>query len=371
MSVDSTTELLSGFDTPRLLVDVGRLESNIARTAADLAAAGVEVRPHMKTSKCLQVVARQRGAGAIGFTCSTPAEVRLLGEAGYQGVLWAHLPVGRDKVGFAVDAARRWGVKLIADSIAVAEPLSGEAARRGVELTILMDVDSGQHRTGVPVESEAAVALARSLAALPNVSFGGILTHEGQLGPIRGRDALEAAGRAVGESMATLAGRLRRAGLDCPIVSVGSTPGLSSAPYAAGVTEARPGTYVYFDANQLRSGSCEIGLCALTVLTRVVSVGSGQVILDAGLKAMSADAITEDNGAGIVCDLEVEPLRDVRFPVANEEHGFVTGAVAGLKVGDLLRIVPNHACGTANMWSQLTALHPDGNCETWAIEARH
>ncbi|HOB03655.1 MAG TPA: alanine racemase [Propionibacteriaceae bacterium] len=362
---------LEDLDTPRLLVDVSRLESNIARTAADLAAANVQVRPHMKTSKCLEVFARQRAAGAIGFTCATPAEVRLLGEAGHTGIVWAHQAVGRAKVEFAVNAAENWGVTLIADSLAVATPISDLAAERGVTVTMLMEVDAGQHRTGVAVDSDEATALATALAALPNVTFGGILTHEGHLGPMRGRDVLEATGRSVGEAMAALAERIRATGLACEIVSVGSTPGLSSAPYAAGVTEARPGTYVYFDANQIRAGSCTIDACALTVLSRVVSVRPGQVIIDAGLKAMSADALTPENGGGIVCDLDAVPLPGVQFPVANEEHGFLTGAVDHLKVGDLVRIVPNHACGTVNMWSKLTALFDDGRREIWPIEARH
>lgn len=357
--------------TPALLVDVARCEANIARAATALSGRGVGLRPHIKTSKCLEVVARQRAAGTVGFTCSTPAEVEALGRAGFTGLLWAHQPVGPAKVAFAVDAALRWDVTLIADSLAVAGPLSAEAGRRGADLRLLLDVDTGQHRTGV--SPERAVEVGRAIDALPGLRVVGVLTHEGHLGAYGpDRAGLETAGHGVGAMLAAVAAALREAGVAAETVSVGSTPGMTTAPFAPGVTEGRPGTYVYFDGNQVRLGSATVAQCALTVLARVVSrQGPGHAIIDAGLKAMSSDSLSPQIGVGLVCDLDVTPLPDVTFPTANEEHGFLAGpGVDRLEVGDLVRLVPHHACGTTNMWSRLHAVSADG-VEVWPIVARH
>lgn len=362
----------SAIQTPVLTLDIPRLEANIAATAVTFAAAGVALRPHFKTSKCLQVAARQRDAGAIGFTCSTPAEVQTLTEAGFTDLLWAHQPVGPGKVAAAVDFAGSAGLTIILDSVAVAEPISRLAHEIGVMVGYLLEIDTGQGRTGVL--PEAAVELARQVGSLPGLKLGGVITHEGHLsGYLGDRPGLTAAAAGVGATLAAVAQDLRAAGFECAIVSVGSTPGMQSAPFAPGVTEGRPGTYVYYDANQTRLLSCELDQCASSVLTRVVSANRpGTAIIDAGLKAMSADALTPANGAGIVVDLNGVPIPDLFFGTANEEHGFLTGSGTDLlRVGDLLRVIPNHACGTSNMWSKILAVHADGRSEEWPLVARH
>lgn len=358
--------------TPVLTVDVARLDANIAATAAAFADSGIALRPHFKTSKCLPVAQRQLAAGAIGFTCSTPAEVRLLADEGIGGLLWAHQPVGPGKVDTAVEMAGSADLTVIVDSLAVGRPIDELARASGITVPYFLEINTGQGRTGV--EPADAVSLVQQLNALFGLTFRGVVTHEGHLSQYLGdRPALDRAATGVGENLAAVADELRTAGIDCPVVSVGSTPGMRSAPFAAGVTEGRPGTYVYFDANQFRLGSCTLEQCASSVLTRVVSVNRpGSAIIDAGLKAMSADSLTPETGAGIVVDLLGNLLPGLTFVTANEEHGFLTGeGTASLRVGDLLRVIPNHACGTSNMWSGLLAVHPDGNNERWQISARH
>ena len=367
----TTAVRLWDLDTPTLVVDVDRLEHNVAAAAGALRDAGIALRPHVKTSKCLEVARRQVEAGAIGHTCSTPAEVEYLTDGGFTGLLWAHLPVGAHKVDFAVSRARDHGLLLLVDSIEVARPLSDRAAAEGVEVRFLLEVDTGHGRTGSPTDE--AVRRADLIASLPGMSLAGVLTHEGHLSSYgRDRARLTQEARASAGRLVEVAESLRAAGHACPTVSVGSTPGLDSAPFVEGVTEARPGTYVYFDANQFRLGSNSIDDCALTVLARVVSVRGDQAIVDAGLKAMSSDSLTPENGVGIVCDLAARPLGGVEFWTANEEHGFLRGpGVAHLAVGDVLRIVPNHACGTTNMWSRLHAVHGETAEESWHIGGRH
>jgi len=361
---------LAGLPTPSLVVDVSVMDANIVSTARALGQAGVCLRPHFKTSKVLEVATRQRAAGAIGFTCATQAEAHVLLDAGHD-VLWAHQPVGPEKVAFAAEHAER-GLSVIVDSLAIAAPLASAAVARGVTLRVLLEVNTGQDRTGV--EPVAASEVARQLADLEGVDLRGVLTHEGHLAR-HGDDraALATAGHDAGDLLVAVAQSLRSEGHRIDVASVGSTPGMTSTPYANGVTEARPGTYVYFDANQVRLRSCTVDQCALTVVARVVSANRrGTVIIDAGLKAMSSDSLTPRTGAGIVCDPAGRPLCEVDFEEANEEHGFLRGAgTAQLGVGDLVRVVPNHACGTTNMWSKVIALHPDNEVETWTILARH
>ena len=356
--------------TPAAVVDVTRLDANVAEMADRMATSGVALRPHFKTSKCLQVARRQLAAGAVGMTCSTPAEVTVLAENGITGSLWAHQPVGPAKVDFAVWAVRGWQTLLLADSVAVARPLSNALAAAGVEAELMLEVNTGHARTGV--DPDRAVATAREIDALPGLRVRGVVTHEGHLAGHPDRAERERHGRETSALLVSVAESLRAQGIAADAVSVGSTPGASSTPFVAGVTEARPGTYVYFDANQLRLGSCTPEQCALTVLATVVSAERpGTVIVDAGVKAMSSDTITPETGVGLVWDLTGRPMPDVAFTTANEEHGFLTGAgTAGLRVGDRLRLLPNHACGTVNMWSQVFAWDGTGY-EEWSILARH
>lgn len=351
--------------TPALLLELDRLDRNIAAQINRSRAAGVTARPHFKTSKCLQVAARQLAAGAGGFTASTPAEITALQDAGVADVLWAHLPVGPAKVRFAVAAGRRGGLTLTVDSAEVAAPLSAALASAGLRLPVLIEVDTGHGRTGV--DPDDGLALAKVLAAMPGLELRGVLTHEGHLARYSAdRSALEQAGRAAGVALVQVAEALTAAGHPCPIVSVGSTPGGTSAPLVPGVTECRAGTSVVFDANQVALGSATAEDCALTVLTRVVSVQRREpVIIDAGLKAMSSDPPVSGAGYGTVGE-------DIFFSAANEEHGFLTGpGVAGLQVGDLLRVLPNHACGTVNMWSAIYAVGGDKAVDRWPTVARH
>nr|WP_281387122.1 alanine racemase [Jiangella mangrovi] len=354
------------------MVDQQRLDANLAGMAALLASAGVAHRPHFKTSKCLEVARRQLAHGAVGFTCATPAEVRLLLDAGVEDVLWAHAPVGPTKVAFAVAAAADGRLTVALDSAEVAEPLAAAASAAGVTVPYLLEVDTGLGRMGVAPED--AVAAVEKLAPYRSLVLRGVMTQEGHVGAALGdREAQAEAGRAAGTAMVEAAEALRAAGHDCPVVSVGSTPGAASTPCVPGVTEARPGTYVYYDSNQVAVGAAALADCALTVLTRVVSTQRGdRVIVDAGLKAMSNDPAAAGGGLGTVCNAVLAPLPGVVFAYAHEEHGFLTGpGTAGLAVGDLLRIVPNHACGTTNMFSAVHVVDDGAVVDQWPIEARH
>lgn len=355
---------LDQLPTPVLLVDNARLEANISEMATRLA--GVAVRPHFKTSKCLAVARRQLAAGAIGFTCATMAEARALLDAGVPDVLWAHPPVGPAKVDFAVAAAADGRLTVALDSVDAAAPL----AKAGVRIPYFLEIDTGLGRMGVTPDQ--AVDTVAQLATLGPLELRGVMTQEGHVAAHMG-EARNAAGRQAGEALVSAATALREAGFACPVVSAGSTPGADSSPFVPGVTEARPGTYIYYDHNQITVGTSTLDQCALTVLTRVISTQrSDRVIVDAGLKAMSNDPSATGAGLGVVCSLDMAPLPDIEFSSAHEEHGFLTGSgISRLAVGDMLRMVPNHACGTVNMFSQAYSVESERTLESWPIVARH
>ena len=362
---------LADLQTPALLIDVDRMERNIARMAATYAGTGIALRPHVKTSKCWQVAGRQLDAGAVGLTCSTAAEVAWLRDMGVADLLWANVPIGPRKVEFAIGVAAGGGLTVSLDSVEAARPLSAAAHAAGVTVPFVLEVNTGQARLGV--DPESAQRTAADIMTLPGLRLRGVLTHEGHVAGEPDRPSLERAGRAAGALLAQTAEELRRAGHAIELVTVGSTPGATSTPFADGVTEARPGTYVYYDANQTRLGSCTLDDYALTVLAQVASVQrTGRAITDAGTKAMSSDTIAAAGSVGLACDLSGTPLPDVTFAEANEEHGFLLGDGASrLRVGDLVRLVPNHACGTTNMWSHVYAIRGDEILDDWPISARH
>lgn len=366
-----TGRTVASIETPALVIDAARLRANVAAMAATLAQAGVGLRPHFKTSKLIEVARLQREAGAAGFTCATPGEAAALLDAGFDGIFWANSPVGA-KAALAARFSLRGDVAVGLDSVALAEGLQAAAAEAGTRIRFLLEIDTGLGRTGVAPGD--ALPVAAALRAFDRLDLIGVYTHEGQLAGLTGpRPELRAAGQLAGQRLVSVAEQLRAAGWRIERVSVGSTPGWDSAPFVPGVTEARPGTYVFFDANQLRLGSCDIGQCAVTVLTSVVSVPrDGAAVIDAGLKAMSSDGANRGSGFGLPLTAARQLEPGLAFNVAFEEHGLLSGPLAsGLAVGQRMHIVPNHACGVTNMWSRVYVVDGEEVVADWAQVARH
>jgi D-serine deaminase-like pyridoxal phosphate-dependent protein len=353
--------------TPALLLDRRVLQANVGRLAGLYGAAGIRHRPHIKTTKCLQVARLQRAAGVIGFTCQTRAEVELLLSDGVTDLLWAQQPVGEHRIRYAVEANQQAQVICVVDSAEVAGPLSARAVADGTTVPVVLEIDTGQGRCGV--EPGRAAELADRVAGLPGLRLLGVMTHEGHVsGGAPDLTEIRRRGTDAGAALVGVADALRERGHAAGIVSVGSTPGADSAPFVPGITEARAGTYAFCDANQLALGTCVQADCALTVLTTVVSnQGREYAVVDAGLKALSGDPSVTGQGYGLPVTRD-----DLTLPVANEEHGFLAGPGRhALKVGERLRILPNHACGAVNMWSSYWVVDGDQVLDQWPIQARY
>ena len=367
---------LPDIETPAAVVDVARMQRNIARMQDRMNALGVSFRPHVKTTKCVTVADRQRAAGANGITVSTLREAEEFFAAGYDDILYA-VCIAPHRLSRA-QALRDQGcrLKILVDSVEAAQAVV-EAQSHRDPFEVLIEVDTDGHRSGVGPEAERLIEIGRILHT-GGATLCGVLTHAGNSYELDDREALARLAEQDRALSVRAAERLRAAGLPCPVVSVGSTPTALSARALAGVTEVRCGVYVFFDLFMTNVGVCAIDDIALSVLTTVVGhqVEKGWVIVDAGWMAMSRDRGTarqrRDYGYGIACDVSGKPLKEELVMIAaNQEHGILAATSGRLvspedrfPIGTRLRILPNHACATGAQFSEYRAATENG-IETW------
>jgi len=368
---------LDQLDTPAALVDVDRMQRNIARMQARLDSLGVRFRPHVKTSKCVQVMQAQRDAGAQGITVSTLREAEQFFAAGVTDILYA-VGIVPTKLP-QVLALRRQGceLKLITDNVDAANAIAAFGREHGETFEVWIEIDCDGHRSGIAPEAPVLLEVGHALAE-PGATLGGVMTHAGSSYELDQPEALAAMAEQERAGCVRAAERLRAAGHACPNVSVGSTPTALSARSLPGVTEVRAGVYVFFDLVMANVGVCSHADIALSVLTTVIGhqAEKGWAILDAGWMAMSRDRGTQkqrhDYGYGQVCALDGTPIDGYTLSGANQEHGILSRQgepdheiVQRFPVGTRLRILPNHACATGAQFPEYQAVTADGAVSTW------
>lgn len=337
--------LVHDLETPAVLVDLDVLERNIARMAERARACGVRLRPHAKTHKVVEIARRQIASGAAGLSVAKTSEAEVFADAGFEDLFVAYPVVGADKARRLLALATRMRRLAVGvDSVEGAATLADAFRAAGRSLEAMLKVDVGFHRAGVAPERAREVAL--RLADLPGLRLRGIFTHAGQGYHAESPESVREVARHEGRTMAMVADELRRAGLALEDVSVGSTPTAREAMAQPGVTECRPGNYVYHDGTQVALGTCAPSDCALSVLATVVSVsGADRAVVDAGSKTLSSDPLRpRAGGYGQIAG------RRSRLQRLSEEHGVI--AVEGgerFRVGERVRILPNHACVVSNL----------------------
>lgn len=341
---------MSDPETPYLAVDLSVLDRNIAGMAEHARTAGVDLRPHAKTHKCLQIAARQTQAGAVGLTVATVGEAEVFADGGFTDLfiaypLWAHGRRGERLRAVAERTSLRVGV----DSPAAAELLA--ASLKGAPAEVLVEVDSGQHRSGVPPARAAEVARAAERAGL---EVAGVFTFPGHA------YAPGAPPRAGADEAAAL----QQSGLG-PVRSGGSTPSAQHA-HPDVLTELRPGVYALNDT-QATHLSATWNDVALTVSATVVSHQGDRVILDAGSKVLGADRPSWVDGFGRLID-----YLHARIPELSEHHATVVAPEGGLlpELGETVRVVPNHVCATVNLADRLYPVRDRRVVDEWSIAAR-
>jgi D-serine deaminase-like pyridoxal phosphate-dependent protein len=351
----------SGLETPALLLDEARMQRNIARMQARMDALGVRFRPHVKTSKCPEVVRRQLAAGARGITVSTLKEAERFFAEGVDDILYA-VAIAPGKLDHALRLAQQGRkLTLLVESVAAAEALTRHGAAHGRCHEALIEVDTDGHRSGVRANDPLLLGIADALRSEggSGARLAGVMTHAGSSYALSRPEALAAMAEQERSRCVAAAERLRAAGYPCETVSVGSTPTALSARSLEGVTEVRAGVYVFFDLVMAGIGVCTPDEIALSVLCTVIGHRSdaGWIVTDAGWMAVSRDRGTQkqvhDFGYGAVCDAEGNRIAELAFADANQEHGVLhwTGDPAidlaqRFPLGSQLRIVPNHACAT-------------------------
>jgi threo-3-hydroxy-D-aspartate ammonia-lyase len=350
--------------TPALLLDLDRLETNLARMAARCGALGVALRPHLKTHKCVEIAERQRRHGARGVTVSTLYEAQVFTDHGFDDITWA-FPFILSRLDEARRLSERITLRITLDAPETLDTL--EAA--GHPFHAWLKIDCGYHRAGLDPDGPATLDFARRLAGSRVLAFDGLLTHSGHAYHAGSRAELQAIAEQERRSVADLRARLAAEGIDVA-ASVGSTPAMSAVTSLAGVQEARPGNYAFYDAMQVGLGACAPTDCAVTVLTTVVSSqpGASHCVVDAGALALSKDLAPQlaDTGFGTVYD-DYEAgtlLQGARLRGLSQEHGVLSPA---LPVGARLRVLPNHACLTVACFDEYQVLRGDVVVDRWKI----
>ena len=334
--------------TPYLRLDVAVLDRNLAVMADAARAAGVALRPHAKTHKCPQIAARQLAAGAVGLTVATIGEAEVFAAAGFDDLFIAYpLWVDTDAAARLRRLGERVRLAIGCDSAAAAANLAGLPAE------VLVEIDSGHHRSGV--DPDAAGELAAAVSGL-GLTVRGVFTFPGHSYSPDGRraaasDEADALGRAAAAMAAT--------GVPARVVSGGSTP--SAAFAGSPLTELRPGVYVFGDAQQVELGTIGFGDVALTVVATVVSHAGGRVITDAGSKALGADRAPWATGYGRVLELP-----DARIVALSEHHSTIEWPGGLPALGSTVLLVPNHVCNAVNL-AEVYHLAGGG---TWPVAAR-
>jgi D-serine deaminase-like pyridoxal phosphate-dependent protein len=358
-----TMTTLADLPTPVLILDRSRLLANIARMQARAKELGVSLRPHLKTAKSAMVA--ELAVGKDGpITVSTLAEAEYFARAGFRDILYA-VPMAPQKLEQVAKLIKSGvDLKIITDHPAVAQAAAEAGRRLGVTFRVMIKIDSGLGRAGLAPDSDLLLPLAKALSQ-PGVELVGVLTHAGH--SYGAKDTAEIERIAEEERMAvvTAATRLRAAGFACPTVSVGSTPTALFAKDLTGVTEMRPGNFVFFDLFQAGLGTCALQDIAVSVLATVVShhPGRNHVLIDAGGLALSKDTGANKNvpgtGYGRVCRPEdALPLDGMNIHDVHQEHGLLGGPeappvdFAAYPPGSRLRVLPNHSCMTGAMYDR-------------------
>jgi D-serine deaminase-like pyridoxal phosphate-dependent protein len=353
--------------TPALTIDLDTLERNLDRMANSCRRQKVGLRPHTKTHKTPEVARMQLERGALGLTVAKVGEAEVMAEAGLDDILIAYPIWGAEKLRRLVTLARRRRIMVALDSQAAAEELSRAASAQGVTLGVLVEFDAGFHRCGL-APGPPCVELASKIAGMPGLSFRGLMTY---FGNIRGSPEERRAGmQVVAEKVEGALAAFRDAGLEVEIVSGGSTPSAEFSDLVTGLTEIRPGTYVYSDLNTFYQDACRLEDCAARVVTTVVSTAvPGRAIIDAGSKALSSDLLSAgpESGYGYVVEAPEVPIIKL-----NEEHGYLdlTRSAHEFHVGEVLTIIPNHVCTCVNMHDEVFILRNGMVAGSWRVAAR-
>lgn len=356
---------LEALDTPSLILDLDAFERNLRRLNDSLAGRGLAVRPHAKSHKCPQIALRQIALGAVGVCCQKVSEAEAMVRGGVPDVLIANEVVGPAKVQRLAALARQARVAVCADDTGNVAALDEAARAFGARLDVLVEVNVGANRCGVEAGAPA-LALAREIAASPNLRFAGLQAYQGAAQHLRKVEERRAAIEAAVEKIKMTTALLSQAGIPCEKVT-GAGTGTYLFEAASGVyNEIQPGSYIFMDVDYAKNDWTESGIPrfehSLFVWTTVMSRPSPErAIVDAGLKASSVDS-------GMP---RVAAADGVEYVKASDEHGVLKlNGARGYAVGDKLKLIPGHCDPTVNLYDYYACIRAGRVDAVWPITAR-
>jgi D-serine deaminase-like pyridoxal phosphate-dependent protein len=368
---------ISSLRTPCVLIDQPTIDRNIDRMQQAAEAGGLRLRPHAKTHKSPDLALLQIARGAVGVCCAKLGEAEVFADHRIEDIRLPYPlnPVNGDRVLALLDRVR---LSFIVDNLDVARGWSVLMREAQREVDVLVKVDVGFHRCGIDVADGGAADFVVRVAEMPGLRFRGLLSHAGHAyGATSGQD-LTAIASEEAALLAALGDRVKAAGVPVHEVSVGATPTARISARLGGLTELRPGNYIYYDRTQVGLGVAGWDDCALTVMARVVSrPAPDRLILDAGSKTLTSDrarGFSETAGFGVVLtSLDTrQPNGQLLIERLSEEHATVrvSSDDCSLRPGDLVRIVPNHSCVVSNLVDEVWVVDGDDVADRLPVAAR-
>ena len=346
---------VADLETPVPVIDLDRVEHNLAKMQAYCDRHGLKLRPHIKTHKIPHFAKRQLALGAGGITCQKLGEAEVMADAGLDDIFISYPLVGAVKAQRLADLSRRAKVRVGIDNAVALDTIAEAARASNHTIGVMVEFDSGNKRTGVTSVAQA-LELAQRIGAAPGLRFDGLMTYPSTA--------------ATAAFVAQAKDEFAKAGIPIAVVSGGGTPNAWTAHDVEGLTEVRVGTYIYHDRATVGAGAATLDECALHLHATVISRPTeDRAIIDAGSKSLSSDRIDPAFGQGYGLILGYE---DAVIERLNEEHGIVDLSRCTTKpvVGERLRIVPNHVCVVSNLHDEVAVSRDGELVEMWQVAAR-